>query len=124
MSCKAFWEYGQASLSLVIGQESPCLYLALWELRRLLQHEALGCLTILNLWNYQRLLQIGQLLEPVCQEKWTSLYRWRKGSLDPSNHGIDSIIKEASMRGGKPLPLYGNPYPTHPTEDRFIPGIC
>jgi len=49
MSCKAYWELGQASLSLVIGQESPCLDLALWELRRLLQHEAQQ---FFNLWNF------------------------------------------------------------------------
>ena len=51
MSCKACWEEGQASLSLVIRQASPCLDLALWELRGLLQHEDLGNLAILNLWN-------------------------------------------------------------------------
>ena len=43
------------------------------------------------------------------QWKWASFYRWRKGIWDPYNCGIGPIIKEASMRGGKPLPLYGNP---------------
>ena len=41
--------------------------------------------------------------------RWASFYRRRKGSWDPYNYGIGPIIKEASMRGGKPLPLYGNP---------------
>jgi len=82
------------------------LDLALWELRRLLQHEALGNLPILNLWNSRTIPQ--KLLELACQGIWTSFYRWRKGSWDPYNHGIGSIIKEASMRGGKPLPPYGN----------------
>ena len=47
-----------------------------------------------------------------------SLYRWWKGSWDPCNCGIGPILKEASMIGGKPLPLHGDPKPNLPTHFR------
>ena len=51
-------------------------------------------------------------MEISLQREMASLYRWWKGIWDPYNHGIGPILKEASMRGGKPLPLHGDPEPT------------
>ena len=47
-----------------------------------------------------------------------SLYRCWKGSWDPYNHGIGPILKEASMIGGKPPPIHGDPEPNLPTNFR------
>ena len=49
------------------------------------------------------------------------LYRWRKGSWDPYNHGIGPISYEGSMTGGKPLPIHGDLEPNHstPFDDSF-----
>ena len=52
-----------------------------------------------------------------------SLYRWWKGSLDPYNHGIGPILKEASMRGGKLLPLHGDPEPNSQLNLETSSGI-
>ena len=56
--------------------------------------------------------RLWRLLETSLQREMASLYRWWKGSWDPYNHGTSPILKEASMRGGKLLPLHGDSEPT------------
>ena len=94
---KARREWGQASL---FDRQSPCYWFG--SMRTIT--------TFFRLW---------RLLEISLQRRWASFYRWRKGSWDPYNHGIGPILKEASMRGGKPLPLHGDPKPNHQNQIRY-----
>ena len=71
----------------------------------------------------QRLLGYSFLrtsLASFLMEK-ASFYKWMRGIWDPYNHGIGPIPKEASMIGGKPLPIHGDPEPNHSTlfDDSF-----
>ena len=93
---KACQGWGQASL---FDHQSPCYWFG-------------SMRTIAELFRLWRLLYTG------LQREMESLYRWWKGIWDPYNHGIGPILKEASMRGGKLLPLHGDTEANVPTQFR------
>ena len=94
---------GDKPLSLIVNLLA--IDLALWGLSKLLQHS----LGYEGSWRF---------LETSLQREMESLYRWWKRIWDPYIHGIGPILKEASMGGGKLLPLHGNPEPNVPTQFR------
>ena len=90
---KACQGWGQASL---FDRQSPCY----------------GFGTMRTIKALAAFFWLWRLLEISLQREMASLYRWWKGSWDPYNHGTSPILKEASMRGGKLLPLHGDSKPT------------